>query len=184
MYIQPMSNSYQLRRQLGRRAVGVMVVVQLLAADDDAPGHDVAARVLAGEIAVAPVVADAVDDAGGGDRDPHHLHRPDRGADRPEQHDVDDQHQAAALPRVARIDVALDPVVGRADGRTCPAFRDSWTRRDRAQRPAAALCGCRASAGCADRRPFRPWRDACDGWRPIPWSPCRWSATARSGRNG
>ena len=31
-----------------------------------------------------------------------------------EQHEVDDEHQADALPREARVDVALDPVVGRA----------------------------------------------------------------------
>ena len=41
---------------------------------------------------------------------------------------------------------------------------------------------------CADRAVrvvlrFRTWRGACGGSRPTPWSPCRWSATARSGRN-
>jgi hypothetical protein len=57
-------------------------------------------------------VADAVDDAGGGDRDPEHLDRPDRGTDGAEQEQVGDQHQADALPAVARVEIALDPVVG------------------------------------------------------------------------
>ena len=43
MYIQPMSNSYHCGRELGRRGVGVMIVVQLLAADEDAPRNDVGA---------------------------------------------------------------------------------------------------------------------------------------------
>ena len=59
-----------LDRQLGRGRVGVVVVVQFLAADDDAPGRDVGRRVRRLEVAVAPPVAEAVDDAGGGDRDP------------------------------------------------------------------------------------------------------------------
>ena len=77
-------------------------------------GDDVAAGVGRLEVAIAPVVADAVDDAGGRDRDPEHLHRPDGRADRAEQQQVDDQHQADALPAEARIEVALEPVVGRA----------------------------------------------------------------------
>jgi hypothetical protein len=38
MYIQPMSNSYQRDDSLAERGVGVVVVVQFLAADQDAPG--------------------------------------------------------------------------------------------------------------------------------------------------
>ncbi len=52
--------------------------------------------------------------AGGGHRDPRHLHGPDREPDRAEQHDVDHQHQPDALPGKARVEVALDPVVGGA----------------------------------------------------------------------
>ena len=91
-----------------------MVVVELLAADQDAPRHDVRRCVGRGEVAVAPEVADAVDDAGGEYRDPHHLHCPDSETGGAEQHEVDGEHQADALPRVARIDVAFDPVVRRA----------------------------------------------------------------------
>ncbi len=104
----------RLDRQLGRRRVGVVVVVQLFAADDDAPRHDVARRVGGFEVAVAPPVADAVDDAGGGDRDPQHLDGPDGGADGTEQRQVDDHHQRDALPLEAAVQVALDPVVRRA----------------------------------------------------------------------
>ena len=100
--------------QLGRRRVRVVVVVQLFAADDDAPRHDVARRVDGFEVAIAPVVADAVDDAGGGDRDPQHLDGPDRGAGGTEQRQVDDHHQRDALPLEAAVEVALDPVVRRA----------------------------------------------------------------------
>src|SRR6266542_1796697 len=48
------------RRQLRRSPVGVVVVVQLFTADHDAPGHDVATGILAGEVTVAPVMAKAV----------------------------------------------------------------------------------------------------------------------------
>ena len=56
-------------RQLGRRRIGVVVVVQLLAADPDAPRRDVGAGVRRVVVAVAPEVADAVDDAGGVERE-------------------------------------------------------------------------------------------------------------------
>ena len=101
------------RRELRRRAVRVVIVVELLAADQDADRDDVGRRVVRRVVAVAPVVTDAVDDAGGPERDPRHLHRPDRRADRPEQREVDREHEADPLPRVARVDVALEPVVRR-----------------------------------------------------------------------
>ena len=63
----------------------MVVVVQLFAANEDAPRDDVRARVSHFEIAIAPVVPDAVDDARGKERDPRHLHGPDRDADRTEQ---------------------------------------------------------------------------------------------------
>src|SRR5205823_14563312 len=70
------------RRQLRRGAVSVVIVMQLFAADHDAPRHDVATGILGGKVTVAPVMAEAVDDPGGSNRDPGHLHRPDGQPDR------------------------------------------------------------------------------------------------------
>ena len=90
-----------------------MVVVQFLATDQDAPGQDVRAGVLAGEVAVAPEMADAVDDAGGPERNPGDLHREDDHARYDaEQRNVDQSHDGQAGQRVTRIDVALHPVIG------------------------------------------------------------------------
>ena len=53
------------------------------------------------EVAVAPIVADAVDDAGGPERDPQHLHGPDREAGAPNSTTSMTPHQADAQHRVA-----------------------------------------------------------------------------------
>ena len=94
----------------------MVVVVQLLAADQDAPGHDVLARI--GHIvivAVAEEVTDAVDHAGGPERDPDDLRQQDQHAGHDaEQGDVDRAHQEQAVDRVARVNVVFHPVVGRA----------------------------------------------------------------------
>ncbi|MCY1429962.1 hypothetical protein D9M71_458970 [compost metagenome] len=84
--------------------------MQLFATDDDAPRHQVGGGVAALEVAVAEGVAQAVDHAGGPERDPHHLHRPDGDADGAEQQQVDHRHQRDAAQLVARVEVALDPV--------------------------------------------------------------------------
>ena len=47
-----------------------MVVVELFTADDDAPRDDVGRRILAGEIAITPIMAESVDDAGCRDGNP------------------------------------------------------------------------------------------------------------------
>ena len=54
MYIQPISNSYHLFDSLAEVDERMMVVVQFLAADQDAPRHDVGAGVLGGPVAIAP----------------------------------------------------------------------------------------------------------------------------------
>lgn len=90
----------------------MVVVVQFFPADQQAPRHDVGTGVGAGEIAIAPGMAQAVDHAGGPERNPGHLHRPDREAQDTEQGHVQDQHQAHAQQIVAAVQVAFDPVVG------------------------------------------------------------------------
>src|SRR6185437_2683370 len=86
--------------ELRRGRISVMVVVQLLAADEDSPRHEIAARVGRLEASIAPPVTDAVDDACGGDRNPEHLHGPDGGADGAEQEEIEDEGQADTLPAV------------------------------------------------------------------------------------
>jgi hypothetical protein len=76
-----------------------MVVVQFFTADQDAPGHQIGRRVAAFEVAVADGMAQAVDHAGGPDRDPHHLDGPDGDADGAEQQQVDDGHDRHAQQR-------------------------------------------------------------------------------------
>src|SRR5688572_20470915 len=59
--------------ETGRARVRMVIVVQLLSADEYSPRHDVGARVFGLEVAVAPVVTDAVDDACREEGDPGHL---------------------------------------------------------------------------------------------------------------
>ena len=101
--------------ELRRGRVGVVVVMQLLAADEQAPGHDVGARVLRGPVAVAPEMADAVDHARRPERDPGDLRDEDQHARHgAEQHDVGGAHQGDAEHRETGVDVALEPVIRRA----------------------------------------------------------------------
>src|SRR6187402_1126258 len=100
--------------ELGRAREGVVVVVQFFAANPEAPGRDVRRRVRALEIAVAPPVANAIDEAGGPERDPDHLDRPDGQANDAKQRNVDDRHEGRAPVRVLAEQLALEPVVRRA----------------------------------------------------------------------
>ena len=106
-----MSNSHGLADQLRRAGERVVVVVELLPADEYAPGHDVGGDVLRLVVPVPPPVAQAVDDPGREDRLPRHLHRPDGEPDGTEQDHVDDQHEVVAAVRERLVDVALEPVV-------------------------------------------------------------------------
>ena len=102
-------------RELRRAGKRMVVVVQLLAAHDQPPRHQVGRGVGRLEIAVAAPVAEAVDDTGGPERDPRHLQRPDRDADHAEQAKADQRQQGRPRGRPARVEMAFDPVVGRAD---------------------------------------------------------------------
>ena len=90
----------------------MMVVMQFLATDQDAPGQDVRAGIFAAEVAIAPEMADAVNDAGGPERNPRDLQREhdDAGHDA-EKRDIDQAHDGEAGQRIARIDIALHPVI-------------------------------------------------------------------------
>ena len=92
----------------------MVVVVQLFATDEDAPRHDVGAGIFAGKVAVTPVMADAVDDAGGKEWNPEHLHGPDGQADRAEQQHLQRQQDEDAGVGVRCVERALQPVIRRA----------------------------------------------------------------------
>jgi len=95
----------------------MVIVMQFFAADNNPPRHDVATGIIGiirFKFAVAKVVADAIDNARGKKRDPHHLHRPDRNADEAEEHEIDNHHDRYADHRMRRIDVLFHPVIGRA----------------------------------------------------------------------
>src|SRR5690606_39198314 len=77
----------------------------------DAPGHQIGGRVAALEVAITDGMAQAVDDACGPYRNPHHLHGPHRDAEYAEQGQVDDRHQDHAANRVTAVNIALDPVI-------------------------------------------------------------------------
>src|SRR3546814_6568343 len=64
-------------REFGRGTVGVVIVVQFFTANDDAPGRHIGAGIGTGVIAIAPGMADTVDDAGGPEGYPGHLDSPD-----------------------------------------------------------------------------------------------------------
>ena len=59
-------------------------------------------------------MANAIDDAGGSHRNPDHLHSPHSQTGSAEQCQVDDHHHAHSLPAVAGVEIALNPVAGRA----------------------------------------------------------------------
>ena len=99
-----------LDRQLGRVGVGVVVVVQFFATNEDAPRHQIGRSIAALKVAITDRMAQTVDHARGPHRDPHHLHRPDGQADGAEQQQINHQHQGYAQQLVSRIKIALDPV--------------------------------------------------------------------------
>jgi len=113
----------RLDRELGRCGVGVVVVVQLLAGNHDAPGRNIGAAVERLKVAITPEVAHAVDDAGGHHRAPDHLHGPDGNAGSAEQRDVDQRHQHHPQHRMRRVHMALQPVVRRAMAKALEGLR-------------------------------------------------------------
>ena len=92
----------------------MVIIMQFFAANHDAPGRDVGAGVVSREVAVTPIVSDAVDDACGGNRNPRHLHRPNRETQRAKQQNIDCCHERDAARGIGRIEMTFDPIIRRA----------------------------------------------------------------------
>src|SRR5690606_8566590 len=91
----------------------VVIVVQLLAHDPEAERDDVVAVVLRVEVAVTDRVAESVDDIAE-DRDPdRHCDPYEQAYAQAEEDQVESKHQQQAREPVLRVDVPLDPVIGR-----------------------------------------------------------------------
>lgn len=101
-------------RHPGGCRIGVVIVMQLFPADQNAPRNDIRACICRVEVAVPAKMADAVDHATRPERNPDHLDGIYRDADDTKQRNVDHAQQAYAEARVLRIEVPLDPVVRRA----------------------------------------------------------------------
>ena len=97
--------------ELRRGRECVVVVMQLLAPDEDGDGIQVGGGVVGLEVAVAPGVAQAVDDAGREDRHGRHLEGKDRDADDTEEQHVQDEQRVDAAGREAQVHIALQPVI-------------------------------------------------------------------------
>ena len=90
----------------------MVIVVEFLAADEDAHREDVGRGIGAIEIAVAPVVPEAVDHAGRPEGNPGNLRDPHQDAwHGAEQNDVDDQHQDDAGLLARPVNMPLQPVI-------------------------------------------------------------------------
>ena len=89
----------------------MVIVMQLFAANQDAPGRNIGGSVTAFEIAVADSVAKAIDHARSKHGDPHHLYGPHGDAQRAEQGEVYQCHKGYATDLEAAVDIALDPVI-------------------------------------------------------------------------
>ena len=83
-----------------------------------------------------------------------------------------------------RIEVALEPVVGRAVAVALDGLRLVGLLDVQEYAAPEHAVDALESAGCAGPPASRIWRGACGARPPTPWSPCRWSATATAGRNG
>ena len=92
----------------------MVVVVQLLTGNQDAPGRNIGAGIGHLKIAVTPIMRRAIHDARRHHRCPGHLHRPHGQTGGAKQDQINHQHQAHTLPGEAAVQIALQPVIGRA----------------------------------------------------------------------
>ena len=89
----------------------MVIIVQLLTTNHDAPGRNVRTGIWCFKITVTPIVSDAVNDAGCCHRNPHHLNRPNSEPCSPKQAQINNQHQTNTLPAETGVQIALNPVV-------------------------------------------------------------------------
>ena len=91
----------------------MVIIMKFFATNQDADGKNVGASVWTCEVAIAKVVANAVDHACSPKRDPGHLDCPNCEADRTKQSHVNNQHQNDATGAETRVNVTLEPIIGR-----------------------------------------------------------------------
>src|SRR3954470_6983394 len=92
----------------------MVVVMQLFATDENAPWNDIRTGIGHAVAAISEKVPDAVDNAGGPERDPRNLCKPDEKARHyAEYKKVQGESEGDAIDGRLRIQVPLNPVVRR-----------------------------------------------------------------------
>jgi hypothetical protein len=92
----------------------MVVVVQLLAADENAPRHNVRARVVRRPVAITEPVSETVDDTRCKEWNPQRLGKKNQAAGvNAEEKQIRSAHQDHSGTRVLRVDVPLQPIVRR-----------------------------------------------------------------------
>jgi len=93
----------------------MVIVVEFFAPDQDTYGKKIGAGIFDRMVAVAPVMSEAVYDAGRPERYPHHLYAVNETArNQAENRNIDAAQYDDAGHGETRVKVSLDPVVGRA----------------------------------------------------------------------
>src|SRR4051812_12484725 len=86
--------------------------MELLSAQPDGNRRDVSTLILHIKVPISDSVTDSIDDPRSPERNPDHLHSPNKRADeKAEQIDVDREHNQNAHPVKRRQQMALEPVV-------------------------------------------------------------------------
>src|SRR5690606_17468531 len=109
--------------ELGRGAIGMVIVVQFFTTNNDAPGRNIGAGIGTGIVAITPGMANTVDDTGSPEGNPGHLHGPDSQTQYTEQCQINAQHDQDAQQAVTAVYIALKPVIGSAMTETLERFR-------------------------------------------------------------
>ncbi len=162
-----------LHREARRARERMMIVVQLLPAEQQRPRQQIGGRRGHLEAAIADRVAEAVDDAAGEERLRGEVHGDHDDAGHAEQQQVRQHEQHQAGVGMCAVEAPLEPVIGRAAPVSCAAAAGRGSRRDTARNPRTAPGAARTAPGCADRRAGRRGRGGSDAPRPTRASPRR-----------